>query len=78
VIKEHLWQHLLEQELFVLGGEVEQEPLLVIDSFPIPVCKKSRSYKCKVMRELSERERETNLGNFLGLRAHVLVQCGPG
>lgn len=71
VIKEHLWQHVLEHEL-VVGGE--EEPLMVIDSFPIPVCKKSRSYKCKVMRELSERGRDTNyLGKFLGLRAHVLV-----
>lgn len=70
VIKEHLWQHVLEHEL-VVGGE--EEPLMVIDSFPIPVCKKSRSYKCKVMRELSDRGRDTNLGKFLGLRAHVLV-----
>lgn len=71
VIKERLWQHLLESEL-VVGGE-EEEPLMVIDSFPIPVCKKSRSYKCKVMRELSDRGRDTELGKFLGLRAHVLV-----
>jgi len=56
MIKERLWQHLLEHEL-VLGGEEDQEPLMVIDSFPIPVCKKSRSYKCKVMREVSERGR---------------------
>jgi hypothetical protein len=78
VIKEHLWQHLLEHELVLGGGgggeeEEEEEPLMVIDSFPIPVCKKSRSYRCKVMRELSERGRDTNLGKFLGLRAHVLV-----
>lgn len=72
VIKEHLWQHLLEHEL-VLGGAAQEEPLMVIDSFPIPVCKKSRSYKCKVMRELSERGRDTNLGKFLGMRAHVVV-----
>jgi hypothetical protein len=75
VIKEILWQHLLEHEL-VLGAqeeEEEEEPLMVIDSFPIAVCKKSRSYRCKVMRELSERGRDTNLGKFLGMRAHVLV-----
>jgi hypothetical protein len=40
VIEEHLWQHLLEHEL-VLGEE--QEPLMVIDSFPMPACNKSRS-----------------------------------
>jgi hypothetical protein len=72
-VKEALWQHLLEHEL-ALGGE---EPLLVIDSFPIPVCKKSRSYRCKVMRELSDRGRDTNLGNFLGMRAHVVLSW-PG
>jgi hypothetical protein len=71
VIKEHLWQHLLEHEL-LLGAEGE-EPLMVIDSFPIPVCKKSRSYECKVMRDLADRGRDTNLGKFLGMRAHVLV-----
>ena len=71
VIKEMLWQHLLEHELLVLAEE--EVPLLVIDSFPIPVCKKSRSYRCKVMRELSERGRDTNLGRFLGMRAHLVV-----
>ena len=46
----------------------------MIDSFPIPVCKKSRSYGCKVMRELSDRGRDTNyLGKFLGMRAHVVI-----
>ncbi len=73
VIKERLWQHLLESE-FVLGAQDGQEgPLMVIDSFPIPVCKKSRSYRCRVMRELSERGRDTNLGKFLGMRAHVVI-----
>ena len=71
-VKEMLWQHLLERE-FALGEEQEELPLMVVDSFPIPVCKKSRSYRCKVMRELSERGRDTNLGKFLGMRAHVLV-----
>lgn len=70
-VKEEIWLHLLEDEL-LLGGEAE-EPLLVIDSFPIAVCKKSRSYRCRVMRELSERGRDANLGKFLGMRAHVLV-----
>jgi hypothetical protein len=71
VIKERLWRHLLEHKLAL--AEEQEEPLLVIDSFPIPVCKKSRSYRCKVMRELSERGRDTNLGKFLGMRAHVVL-----
>jgi Transposase DDE domain len=74
-VKEKLWQHLLEHEL-MLAQEIE-EPLLVVDSFPIAVCKRSRSYKCRVMRELSERGRDTNLGRFLGMRAHVLLSW-PG
>lgn len=73
-VKEHLWQHLLERELLIEGDE---EPLLVIDSFPIAVCKKSRSYRCRVMRELADRGRDTNLGKFLGMRAHVVV-AWPG
>ena len=40
-LKEQIWQELLEREL-VLGGGFE-EPLMVIDSFPIPVCKFLRS-----------------------------------
>src|SRR5919112_957207 len=73
--KEHLWQRLLEHEL-ALGGELE-EPLMAIDSFPIPVCKKVRSYRCKVMRDLAERGRDSELGKFLGMRAHVLI-AWPG
>jgi hypothetical protein len=71
VVKEKFWQHLLAHELG-LGAE-DEEPLMVIDSFPIPICKQSRSYRCKVMRELSERGHDTNLGRFLGMRAHLLV-----
>ena len=73
VIKEHLWLHLLEHELVVLGGAEKEKPLMVIDSFPIPICKQSRSYKCKVMRDISERGHDTNLGKFLGMRAHLVV-----
>ena len=50
-VKEKLWQHILRAE-FVLEGE-DAQSLFMIDSFPIAVCKKSRSYRCKVMRELS-------------------------
>jgi len=70
-VKERIWQGLLEHEL-LLAQELE-EPLLVVDSFPIAVCKKSRSYRCKVMRDLADRGRDSNLGKFLGMRAHVLV-----
>ena len=70
-VKEDLWQHIVGGEFAVEGDEAP--PLLVIDSFPIAVCKKSRSYRCKVMRELSARGRDANLGYFLGMRAHVLV-----
>ena len=74
-VKEQIWQRLLKHEL-ALGTEIE-EPVLVIDSFPIPVCKKVRSYRCRVMRELAERGRDSELGKFLGMRAHVLI-AWPG
>jgi len=74
-VKEALWQHLLEHELS-LGGGIE-EPLLVVDSFPIPVCKKARSYRCRTMRDLADRGRDSDLGRFLGMRAHVLLSW-PG
>ena len=70
-VKEGIWLDLLQHEL-LLAQEAE-EPLLVIDSFPMAVCKESRSYKCRVMRDLAERGRDTNLGKFLGMRAHVLI-----
>ena len=70
-LKERIWQGLLEHEL-LLAQELE-EPLLVIDSFPMALCRRSRSYRCRVMRDLSDRGRDTNLGKFLGMRAHVLV-----
>jgi hypothetical protein len=75
-VKERIWLGLLEHEL-VLAQERLEEPLLVGDSFPIAVCKKSRSYKCRVMRELSGRGRDSDLGKFLGMRAHVLI-AWPG
>lgn len=70
VMKERLWQHLLQKELLTGGDE---DSLFVIDSFAIPICKKSRSYGCRVMSELADRGRDANLGKFLGMRAHVLI-----
>jgi len=70
-VKEGVWLYLLEHEL-LLAQELE-EPLMVVDSFPMAVCKRSRSYRCKVMRELADRGRDSELGRFLGMRAHVVV-----
>lgn len=72
-LKEAVWLQLLEHELLIGAQEGLEEPLLVVDSFPIAVCKQSRSYKCRVMRDLADRGRDSNLGKFLGMRAHVLV-----
>jgi len=78
-VKEQIWLGLLEHEEMLLAAEegLGQEPLLVVDSFPIAVCNKSRSYRCRVMRDLAARGRDTNLGKFLGMRAHVLI-AWPG
>jgi hypothetical protein len=75
-VKEALWQHILEHEL-LLGQGGAEEPLLVVDSFPIAVCKKVRSYRCRVMSDLADRGRDSELGKFLGMRAHVLM-AWPG
>ena len=74
-VKEGIWLYLLEHEL-LLAQDLE-EPLLAVDSFPMPICKKVRSYRCKVMRELADRGRDSNLGKFLGMRAHLLI-AWPG
>lgn len=71
VAKRRLWRHLL--------GRVCFDPeLSLIDSFPVPVCRFARAYRCKRLAEASafgydEMSKQT----FYGLRAHLRV-CWPG
>jgi hypothetical protein len=70
-VKEALWQAVLQQ--------VTYDPQLAfVDSFPVPVCRFARAYRCRRLPELAafgydELAKQT----FYGLRAHVRV-CYPG
>ncbi len=70
-VKEALWQAVLQQ--------VSYDPQLAfVDSFPVPVCRFARAYRCRRLRGLAafgydELAKQT----FYGLRAHVRV-CYPG
>lgn len=70
-VKERLWQAVLQQ--------VTYDPQLAfVDSFPVPVCRFARAYRCRKLRGLAafgydELAKQT----FYGLRAHVRV-CYPG
>jgi hypothetical protein len=70
-VKEKLWKHLLCRTHF--DPEVS-----LIDSFPVPVCRFARAYRCRSLAEESafgydEMAKQT----FYGLRAHLRV-CWPG
>lgn len=71
VLKEELWKHLL--------GRTHFDPeVSLIDSFPVPVCRFARAYRCRVLTEESAFGfDETSKRTFYGLRAHLRV-CWPG
>jgi len=70
-VKEKLWKDLL--------GRINFDPKIsLIDSFPVPVCRFARAYRCRRLAEVSafgydEMTKQT----FYGLRAHLRV-CWPG
>ena len=72
VAKERLWQHLLRREIGF-------DPLVsLVDSFPVPVCRFARAYRCRLLPEESAfGYDEINKQTFYGLRAHLRV-CWPG
>jgi hypothetical protein len=70
-VKEAIWQKLIEQMHF-------DRQISIVDSFPMPVCRFARAYRCRRLRTQAafgydEVARQT----FLGLRAHLRV-CWPG
>ena len=70
-VKEKLWKHLLGQVRFY--PEVS-----LVDSFPVPVCRFARAYRCRVLAEESAfGHDEMSKQTFYGLRAHLRV-CWPG
>lgn len=72
VAKERLWRHLLCRR-------IDFDPKIsLVDSFPVPVCRFARAYRCRLLPEESafgydEMSKQT----FYGLRAHLRV-CWPG
>lgn len=70
-VKAQLWRH-------VLGG-IQCDPMIsLVDSFPVPVCRFARAYRCRVFPEWATFGRdEVAKQTFYGLRAHVRVSW-PG
>ena len=76
--KQLLWRHLLKEK-------VSFDPSIsIIDSFPVPVCRFARAYRCRRLREVSaygghdsSSGKKGQAGLFFGLKAHVRV-CWPG
>jgi hypothetical protein len=71
VAKERLWRE--------LSGRVEHDPAVaLLDSFPVPVCRFARAYRCRLFAGLAaygydEMAKQT----YYGLRGHLRV-CWPG
>lgn len=74
----NLW-HIKQQLWLRLSKWVEQDPLISItDSFPIPVCRFARAYRCRILAgETAFGRDEVARQTFLGLRAHVRINL-PG
>ena len=71
LVKARLWRYLLTQ--------IEYDAAVsIIDSFPVPVCRFARAYRCKRLRSWAAwGYDEVTKQKFLGLRAHVHI-CWPG
>lgn len=70
-VKQQIWQELLPQ--------LNHDPWIsIVDSFPIPVCRFARAYRCRRLGgDTAFGKDEVARQTFLGLRAHVRV-CWPG
>ena len=70
-VKEQLWQALLQH--------ITYDPqLAVVDSFPVPVCRFARAYRCRKLRGLAAFGFDELIKQkYYGLRAHVRG-CYPG
>lgn len=70
-VKEHLWQALLPH--------IQYDPRLAfVGSFPVPVCRFARAYRCRCLCGLAAfGYDELGKQTFYGLRAHGRV-CYPG
>ena len=64
-VKERLWRELI--------GRVEHDPAVsLLDSFPVPVCRFARAYRCRLLGECTAYGRdEMAKQTYSGLRAHL-------
>jgi hypothetical protein len=75
--KQLLWHHLLDEKILY------DPAISIVDSFPVPVCRFARAYRCRRLREESAYGHDSSSGKkgkaglFFGLKAHVRV-CWPG
>jgi Transposase DDE domain len=70
-VKEMIWHHVLNDFYF-------DSQISVIDSFPVPICRFARAYRCRCLRDVAAYGRdEIARQTFLGLRAHLRI-CWPG
>jgi hypothetical protein len=70
-VKEQLWQQVLSQ--------IEYDPqVAIVDSFPVPVCRFARAYRCRLFQaQATYGYDDLAKQTFYGFRAHVRV-CWPG
>lgn len=70
-IKERVWQVVLAQ--------VPHDPLVsLVDSFPVPVCRFARAYRCRLFQgEAAFGRDKLNRQTYYGFRCHVRC-CRPG
>jgi hypothetical protein len=70
-VKERVWQLML--------AHVPHDPLVsLVDSFPVPVCRFARAYRCRRFRgDAAFGRDELNRQTFYGFRCHVRC-CRPG
>ena len=69
-VKEKLWRDLLLERIR-FDPEVS-----LIDSFPVPVCRFARAYRCRILAEESAfGYDEMSKQPFYGLQAHLRVAC---
>ena len=70
-IKEQIWQLVLAQ--------VPHDPVVsLVDSFPVPVCRFARAYRCRLFQgDAAFGRDELNRQTYYGFRCHVRC-CRPG
>lgn len=67
----YLWR--VKQQLFDHIAQLFRDTVIVIDSFPIPVCRFARARFCKLFKESAAYGKELGGQTFYGFRLHLKV-----